>query len=132
MRLIPAILIFCCALPATAQPTEWRIARDREILLRAHDYEPRPIRLEAGIPVRLHLVNPGRKSLSFSAPDFFRAARVHASHRAEVADGHVRLAPGERRVISLVPREGRYRARSRNLLHRLVGMSARIIVEPAS
>ncbi len=118
------------AAPALAQgEPEWRAAPEREVLLQTYSYEPRLIRLDAGRPVKLHFVNNGRATLSFSAPGFFRAARVRARDARSVAGGRVRLAPGERRTVALVPAPGRYSARSANLVHRALGMSALILVE---
>ena len=118
------------AAPAAAQrEPEWRIAVETDILLHPFRYEPQTIRLEAGRPVKLRFVNNGRANLSFSAPDFFQAARVRRRDAPMVANGSLHLAPGERRTIALVPAPGRYRARSGYLLHRLRGMSAVIIVE---
>lgn len=125
-----AIAVLLAAAPAIAQrEPEWRIAPERDVLLHPFEYEPRVIRLEAGRPVKLHFVNNGRATLSFSAPAFFRAARVRARDARGIAGGWLRLAPGERRTIALVPAQGRYRARSANLTHRLRGMSAEIVVE---
>ena len=123
------LLALLVVAPAAAQEPEWRTAREYEILLRPWAYEPAPIRLQAGRPVRLRFLNQGQASFSFAAADFFRAARVRSRDSDVVADGHVRLAPGEVRTIALVPRAGRYRARSGNILHRLLGMQTRIIVE---
>lgn len=118
------------AAPALAQgEPEWRAAPEREVLLHPYSYEPRTIRLDAGRPVKLHFVNNGRATLSFSAPAFFRAARLRPRDARSVAGGRLRLAPGERRVVALVPAPGRYRARSANLAHRALGMSALILVE---
>lgn len=131
MRLVTLVLAgLILAAPASAQrEPEWRAAPEADIILHPFEYEPRLIRLEAGRPVRLRFVNNGRASLSFSAPGFFRAARVRRSDAASLAGGRLRLAPGERRTIALVPAPGRYRARSANLLHRLRGMNALIVVE---
>ena len=129
MRLLLAILAFILAAPAAAQQPEWRTAREYDVLMRPFGYEPSPIRLAAGRPVKLHFLNQGQASFSFSAPDFFRAARIRAGDAEAVADGHLRLAPGEERTIALIPARGHYRARSGNLIHRLLGMSASIVVE---
>jgi hypothetical protein len=118
------------AAPANAQgEPEWRAAPEADIILHPFEYEPRLIRLDAGRPVKLRFVNNGRAGLSFSAPGFFRAARLRRSDAGAVAGGRLRLGPGERRTIALVPAPGRYRARSANLLHRLRGMTALIVVE---
>ena len=117
------------AAPAAAQEPEWRRAADADVLLEPFDIEPDPIRLEAGRPVRLRFVNSGQRTLSFSAPDFFRAARIRTGDGEDLEDGDFRLGAGERRTIVLVPAPGRYRMRSNNFLHRLLGMSGRIVVE---
>ena len=129
MRRWLLLLAFLLAAPAAAQEPEWRTAREYEVLMRPFAYEPQPIRLEAGRPVKLRFLNQGQATFSFSAREFFRAARLRAGDAEIVADGHLRLAPGEVRTIALVPARGRYRARSGNWIHRLLGMSARIIVE---
>ena len=117
------------AAPAGAHEPEWRRAADADVLLEPFDIEPDPIRLEAGRPVRLRFVNSGQRTLSFSAPDIFRAARIRAGDGEDQDDGSFRLAAGERRTIVLVPAPGRYRMKSTNFLHRLLGMSGRIVVE---
>lgn len=132
MRLaLLALIALSLAVPAAAQAPEpeWRTAAEADILLHPFAYEPRVIRLAAGQPVKLEFVNNGRAHLSFSAPDFFRAARIRSRDAPLVAGGGLRLAPGERVTVALVPAPGRYRARSISLLHRLRGMSALIIVE---
>ena len=129
MRLWLFLLALLIAAPAVAQQPEWRTAREYEVLLRPFAFEPEPIRLEAGRPVKLRFLNQGQATFSFSAPAFFRAARVRPGDAEIVADGNIRLPPGEARIIALVPAPGRYRARSGNWIHRLLGMSTRIIVE---
>ncbi|HWT13289.1 MAG TPA: cupredoxin domain-containing protein [Allosphingosinicella sp.] len=129
MRLLLLLLAFLVAAPAAAQEPQWRTAPEYDVLLRPYAFEPDPIRLRAGQPVKLRFVNQGQATFSFSAGDFFRSARIRSRDSDLAGDGHIRLAPGERRTIALVPAAGRYRARSGNLIHRLLGMSVRIIVE---
>ena len=130
MRMLLPLLALLLAAPAAAQrEPEWRIAQEYDVLLRPWAYEPRPIRLPAGRPVRLHFVNQSRATMAFSAPRFFRAARLRPRDRDIVTRGGFRLAPGERRYVDLVAPPGRYRARSSNLIHRVLGMSAEIVVE---
>jgi plastocyanin len=127
---IVGLAALALAAPAAGQrEPEWRSAPEAQILLRPFAFEPALIRLEAGRPVKLHFVNNSRATLSVSAPAFFRAARIRGREARSVADGHFRVAPGERRIVALVPAPGRYRLRSFNALHRLLGMSAEILVE---
>ena len=131
MRL--ALLAFATLLlagPAAAQrQPEWRTAIETDVLLHPFRYEPRTLRLAAGRPVLLRFVNNGRAWLSFRAPRFFAAALIRPSDRRHLRGGGFRLAPGERLSIALVPAPGRYSAYSAYLLHRLRGMTARIVVE---
>ena len=121
---------FLLAAPAAAQRVpEWRTAPEADVLLRPFAYEPNVIRLRAGQPVKLRFVNNGRTTLSFSAPRFFAAADIRPHDRARLRGGNLRLGPGDWVTVALVPAPGRYRVRSRNLAHRLLGMSALIVVE---
>ncbi len=131
LLLLLAVLVLAAPLsaPAAAAEPEWRQSAEYDVLLKPFAFEPRVIRLEAGRPVRLRFVNSGQAHLSFSAPAFFRAARVRSGDDAEVRDGTIRLAPGERQTIVLVPRAGRYPVRSSNIIQWLLGMRGRIVVE---
>ena len=128
-RLLLVLCAFLLGTPALAQEPEWRAAPEYDVLLRPWAFEPNPIRLEANRAVKLRFVNQGQATHSFSAGNFFRNARVRSGDIEIVGDGSLRLAPGERRTIALVPAPGRYRVRSGNIIHRLLGMSAVIIVE---
>jgi urease beta subunit len=129
MRLL--LLPLAALLLVAAQPPEpeWRTAVEYDVLLRPWAYEPNIIRLPAGRPVRLYFVNQSPATMAFGARDFFRAARLHPRDADIAARGGFRLAPGERRAVELVAPPGHYRVRSFNLLHRLLGMSAEIVVE---
>lgn len=126
--LVPLSLVLLASSPAAAQ-TDWRQAREYEVLLSSFDIEPETIRLKAGEPVRLRLVNNSTITHSFKADDFFRASNVRRRDQKAAADGRVAVAPGDTREILLVPSAGRYSARCANLYHWIVGMSARIVVE---
>jgi plastocyanin len=135
MRLLLAALVLLAAPvnDAAAQPPpepDWREqAVEREVLLRPYAFEPRVIRLPAGRPVHLRLVNQGQAPHSFHAPAFFRSARLRDEDGDAIAHGRILLGAGETRSLALVPAPGRYRVRSFNLVQRLLGMSALIIVE---
>jgi plastocyanin len=122
--LLPLLLL---ASPAAAQ--EWRMAPEYDVQLSTYDIQPGEIRLKAGEPVRLRFVNNSNKGLTFSAGDFFRSSQMRRRDAGLVKGGAVRVPPLSTRTIVLVPREGRYRAQGANLLHRMLGMSGRIIVE---
>jgi len=129
MRLL-LLLFLLLAAPAAAQPEpEWRIAQEYDVLLRPWAYEPKLIRLPAGRPVRLRFVNQSRATMAFSAPAFFRSARLRPRDADIARRGGLRLAPGERRTVALVAAPGRYGAHSSNLVHRLLGMNGEILAE---
>jgi len=131
MRLaLLSFIAFMLAAPAGQQrEPEWRTAIEADILLHPFRYEPSEIRLQAGRPVLLRFVNNGQANLSFRAPRFFAAAQVRRSDRYRIQNGGFRLAPGGQTSIALIPAPGEYGAHSGYLLHRLRGMTARIIVE---
>ena len=125
--LLPLAMFALAASPAAAQ--DWRIAREYEVLLTSYDVQPDEIRLKAGEAVRLRLVNTSNQGHSFSAEDFFKGAQMRRRDAALVKGGQITVPPLSTREVVLVPKPGRYKASSGNLLRRLMGMSARIVVE---
>ncbi|HEX8223902.1 MAG TPA: cupredoxin domain-containing protein [Allosphingosinicella sp.] len=127
MRLFLLSLALVVATPAAAQ--DWRMAPEYDVQLSTYDIQPPDIRLRAGEPVRLRFVNNSNQRLTFSAGGFFRSARMRRRDSGLVRGGSVSVPPLSTRTVVLVPRPGRYRVQGANLLHRVLGMSARIIVE---
>ena len=129
MRLLPLLAALLLATPLAAQRVpEWRTAPEADVCSAPSattQHDP----LARRQPVRLRFVNNGRATMSFSAPAFFRAARIRPRDAEALRGGAIRLAPGERITVALVPAAGRYRVRSANVAHRLLGMSALILVE---
>lgn len=105
------------------------MAPEYDVLLTTYDIQPGEIRLKAGEPVRLRFVNNSNQGLTFSAGSFFRNARLRRRDSALVRGGSIAVPPLSTRTVVLVPKPGRYRATGANFLHRLLGMSGRIIVE---
>ena len=126
-RFVLPILLLALAAPGSAQ--EWPRAPEYDVLLTSYDIQPEVIRLEADRPVRLRFVNDSHQRHDFTAPGFFRSARLRGRDKAIIRGGSIRVAPLSTRTIALVPRAGRYRVASRDLRQRLLGMQARIIVE---
>ena len=108
------------AVPAKAAPT----AR-ATIILSSHRFTPSPIYLAGGVPVRLILTNRAGRTHDFTAPSFFRAARLL---RGRAPGSEVRLAAGRSAVIDLVPARGTYKVHCGEFGHKLLGMSTMIIV----
>ena len=124
--LIPLALVLLSA-PAAGQ--DWRMAPEYDVLLTTYDIQPGEVRLKAGEPVRLRFVNNTNQGLSFSAEGFFRDSKLRRRDSAIVKGGRIEVPPLSTRTVVLVPKAGRYKATGANLLHRLLGMSGRIIVE---
>jgi plastocyanin len=114
------------AAPAMAQSGE---AQRVEVKLSSFDFDPSTIRLRAGQPVILHLVNPGKGGHNFSAPKFFAAAEVSPADRALIRKGAVEVAGHGAADVSLVPRAGHYPLKCTHTMHSMLGMSGHIEVE---
>ena len=114
---------------AAAPAPDWSGAAKTEVALASFKYTPRTIRIRAGQPVVLHLVNVASGGHDFSAPEFFAAAQLRAADRAAVRDGRVELRGGASRDIGLVAKAGRYRLRCTHTFHKTLGMTGEIVVE---
>lgn len=97
-----------------------------EVRLSSFDFSPETIRLRAGRPVRLHLVNTGSGGHNFSAPQFFAAAREVSG---PVDRGTVEVGSRQAVDVRLIPARGSYRLRCTHTLHSTFGMHGEIIVE---
>ncbi|MEA3030130.1 MAG: hypothetical protein QOJ53_1576 [Sphingomonadales bacterium] len=115
---------FLLALPAAAaaQPP----ARTVEVRLSNFDFTPTAIRLRAGEPIVLRLVNSAGGGHNFAAPQFFAAA---SAVRGPVRDGKVELAGHQSAEVRLTPARGHYRLRCTHTLHATFGMTGEIVVE---
>jgi len=107
---------------AAAQPA----GRTVEVRLSSFDFAPSQIRLRAGEPVTLHLVNTGRGGHNFSAPQFFAAA---SGVSGPVRDGAVEVGSHASADVRLTPARGQYRLRCTHSLHTAFGMTGTITVE---
>lgn len=109
------------ALPASAQPAMPTV----NITLASHYYQPNPIYLAGGVPVRLIFNNRSGKTHDFKAPAFFRSARI-LSGRAP--DGEIELQKGRGAVVVLIPARGTYKVHCSQPFHTMLGMTGRIVV----
>ncbi len=106
---------------ARAQPVTVTLANFKFI--------PKHIRLRAGTPYALHLVNTASGGHNFTAPEFFAAAKVAPEDAAEIADGQVELAGGASKTVRLLPAAGTYKLTCTHPGHALLGMTGDIVVE---
>lgn len=127
MRLFLALLLLLAAGPAAAQ--EWEVSPEYDVLVTSYAIQPQLIRLTAGAPVRLRFVNNSNQRHRFAAPAFFRSAELRPRDQALVRGGGLTVPPLSTETIGLVPKAGRYKVAGDNIVHRLLGMTARIVVE---
>ena len=127
MRL-PLSLSLLLILPASAAANQPAAVQPRivEVRLSSFDYTPRTIRLRAGQPVVLRLVNTGGGGHNFAAPQFFAAARLIEA--GALRNGKVEVPSRQTREVRLVPARGRYRLRCTHTLHSALGMRGEIVV----
>ena len=117
------LFAFLLSLPAVAAA---QAPRTVEVALSSFDFTPSEIRLRAGEPIVLHLVNTGGGGHNFTAPQFFAAA---SGVSGPVRDGKVEVGSHASADVRLTPARGRYRLRCTHSLHTAFGMSGEIIVE---
>ena len=111
---------------AASAETDWSRTRVVEVRLSSFAFDPATVRLRAGQPIRLRLVNAAGGSHNFSAPQFFAAARVEPG---PVRGGRVELGGRATAEVRLVPTAGRYRLRCTHTLHTALGMRGEIVVD---
>lgn len=91
-------------------------------------FAPDSLRLRAGTPVRLRLVNESSGGHDFSAPAFF-AASTYPAGAAAPTDGGVEVEAGRTVELTVIPRApGTYPVECTHLLHAFFGMTASIEV----
>lgn len=129
MRFILIGLAALLAIPGAAAAQEWRQSRELELLVSGFDISPGDLRLRAGEPVRLRLVNQSGRAVTLAAPELFASARLRGRDGGVVQAGRMVVGPHQIREVLLTPAPGRYRMRSTNFVYRLLGLSAEIVVE---
>ena len=120
LLLVPLIL----ALPGAA--TAQGATRTVDVQLSSFDFSPNALRLKAGEPIVLHLVNAGSGGHNFAAPKFFAAAGAVSG---PVKKGRVEVAGHQSADVRLTPARGTYKLRCTHTLHSSFGMTGTIIVE---
>lgn len=123
--LLAALLLV--AAPAAAQPqTAPQVV---EVELSNFAFAPSSLRLRAGAPVLLRLVNGANGGHNFSTPDFFAAATLVPGQNAAIARGTIEVPAHGTVEIALTPARGRYALRCTHTLHTAFGMRGEILVE---
>ena len=125
MRVLLLIPLVLSAPAAVAQNSP----RTVEVELSSFDYTPNVIRLRAGEPVVLRLVNDSGGGHNFAAPQFFAAASVAPGQNVPIRRGAIEVPSHSSVSVRLTPARGRYRLRCTHTFHTMLGMTGRIVVE---
>ena len=100
-----------------------------EVRLTSFDFTPGTIRLRAGQPIQLRLVNRGTGGHNFAAADFFRAAAIAPGQNVAIRNGAIEVPSRQTVTLRLTPARGTYRLRCTHTLHTAFGMRGQIVVE---
>jgi plastocyanin len=91
-------------------------------------FDPATIQLRAGTPTILHLVNDAGGGHSFSAPEFFAAAKIAPASLPLVKGGTVQVAKHSAVDVAVTPAAGQYPLKCTHTLHAAFGMKGTVIV----
>ena len=111
---------------AVADPTAGAPPPTITITLDNYAFDPAPITLAAGQPVRLAFVNRSGRGHDFTAPAFFASAQILAGAAPR---GRIDVAAGSRATIDLIPAKGQYKVHCAKFTHGMRGMKTKIVVQ---
>jgi plastocyanin len=114
---------------AWAQEPDFNRAQQVTVTLSSFDFAPSSIRLRAGQPVVLHLVNDASGGHNFAAPEFFAAAAIRTQDQGLIYKGAIELRGHQTKDIALIPRRGTYKLRCTHTMHSMFGMKGDIVVD---
>jgi len=125
MKTLLALLALASAPSALAQAPQPAAVT---VTMENFKFEPNAIQLRSGVPTILHLVNDAGGGHSFSAPQFFAAAKLAPASQRLVHDGTVEVPKHSAVDIELIPSAGQYPLKCSHTLHAAFGMKGSITV----
>lgn len=125
MKALLSFALCAAAFPAFAQAPQPSTV---SVTLSNFKFDPATVQLRAGAPTILHLVNSASGGHSFSAPQFFAAARVTPASQALVKNGTVDVPKHSAVDVELTPAAGQYPLKCSHMLHSTFGMKGSIVV----
>lgn len=122
---------------AIVAAADWNSAREVRIELKDSGFSPRELRLEAGRPYRLTLLNLGVNHHYFNAPEFYASIAAYKANvpryaeiRADQFSSFELYAAGGTMELWFVPLDkGRYRAHCHLGNHAEMGVEGVLIIE---
>src|SRR5271166_2272929 len=130
--LVIALAAFSMPPSGSAQPAPAAVSGGETITVRLSNFafDPEHLRLKAGVPVRLRLVNESNGGHDFSAPAFFAASSFLPGSSAP-PDGEVAVSSHRTVEIGVIPHApGTYPLKCTHFLHSIFGMHGSIEVIP--
>ncbi|WP_417819076.1 cupredoxin domain-containing protein [Tritonibacter scottomollicae] len=113
----------------TGQDVDFARATHVQIRLSNFEFSPKEIRLQAGTPYVLDIINVASGSHNFTAPEFFAAGKVAPEDAQKISDGQIEVPKNQSRAIRIVPATGTYRLVCTHFGHSALGMRGDIVVE---
>lgn len=117
--LLALALALAIAAPAAAVAQDWNKGTPIGVTMTNDRFSPARLTLTHGRAYILRIRNTSDRKHNFSAPQFFKFARVAPRDSGWITDNKVDLAPGESATLHLIAPStpnARYQFRSTNLL----------------
>jgi uncharacterized cupredoxin-like copper-binding protein len=96
------LLAVSAAVPAVAAEIDWAHAKQVNEVTTEYKFSPAQLLFRADVPYRLHLVNRGKETHEFHAPEFFAAIRMRDTGPLNADHTEIVLQPGQQRDLYFV------------------------------
>lgn len=90
------------AAPAAAQKPNWTKGTAVSVTMTNHGFQPERIVMKQSATYILHFRNRSDRTHNFSAPTFFKIARVSPADQAWVSKNQVELRPGQAAIVHII------------------------------
>jgi uncharacterized cupredoxin-like copper-binding protein len=111
-----------------AAPAVGAEARLVTVVASEYQFSPAKLNFKRGVTYRLHIENHGKELHEFTAPEFFKAVRLHDAKALNRDKTEVEIPPGAARDLLFVPQQpGQYPLRCSD--HDWAGMTGAITVK---
>jgi len=128
MSLLIAVIVWALIPPARAAEVNWLTAQPVSLTTVEYAFEPSHLIFRRDIAYRLHVENHGRELHELTAPDFFKAVKLHNPEVLNREHTEIVLQPHEQKDLYFIARRpGLYDMRCAD--HDWAGMTGDITVE---
>jgi uncharacterized cupredoxin-like copper-binding protein len=113
---------------AAAVAADWSRAQSVTVTTTEYEFSPKRLVFKRGAAYRLHVENRGHEMHEFTAPEFFKTAKIRDPAVLNADRIEIEIPPGKAKDLYFVPqRAGTYPLRCSD--HDWAGMTGAIIVE---